>query len=224
MRRIEHGRDGVVVHGGGHPGEQQHLVRARRAVIAIPPTLTARIAYSPSLPAIRDQLTQRMPQGAVIKTMAIYDRPFWRDEGLSGHAVSDAVAARVTFDNSPPDHTPGVLLGFLEGRLARQWGGRPARERRAAVLAGHTHLFGPAAAEPVGFVEQVWAAEEWTRGCYGCVMTPGGWTGFGAALRAPIGALHWAGAETATEWSGYMDGAVQSGERAASEVLAEIGY
>ena len=50
-------------------------------------------------------------------------------------------------------------------------------------------------------------------------MTTGGWTEFGRALRAPIGTLHWAGAETATAWNGYMDGAVSSGERAAAEVL-----
>ena len=71
-----------------------------------------------------------MPQGTVIKTMAIYERPFWREDGLSGQATSDAGPARVVFDNSPPDGSPGVLLGFLEGRLARQWGARDAGERR----------------------------------------------------------------------------------------------
>ena len=50
-------------------------------------------------------------------------------------------------------------------------------------------------------------------------MPTGAWTEFGPALRAPIGPLHWAGAETATVWSGYMDGAVQSGQRAAAEVV-----
>ena len=48
----------------------------------------------------------------------------------------------------------------------------------------------------------------------------GGWPGYGRALRGPIGAIHWAGAEAATVWNGYMDGAVQSGERAAAAVLA----
>jgi monoamine oxidase len=218
VRRIEHGEDGVVVHADGL------TVRARRAIVAIPPTLAGRIAYDPPLPARRDQLTQRMPQGTVIKTMAIYERPFWREEGLSGQATSDAGPARVVFDNSPPDGTPGVLLGFLEGRLARQWGARPAAERREAVLAGHARLFGARAARPERFVERVWAEEEWTRGCYGCLMTPGGWTEYGRALRAPIGPLRWAGAETATVWNGYMDGAVQSGERAAGEVLSDLDH
>jgi monoamine oxidase len=223
VRRIEHGEQGVVVHAdgpGGGPGDL--TVRAARTIVAVPPTLAGRISYDPPLPARRDQLTQRMPQGTVIKTMALYESPFWREEGLSGQAASDVGPARVVFDNSPPDGSPGVLLGFLEGRFARQWGARPAAERRQAVLAGHARLFGERAAQPTRFIERIWAEEEWTRGCYGCLMTTGGWTEYGDALRTPIGRLHWAGAETATVWNGYMDGAVQSGERAAAEVLAAL--
>jgi monoamine oxidase len=224
VRKIEHGTHGVVLHADGSEGEPSGLsVSAQQAIVAIPPTLAGRIAYDPPLPARRDQLTQRMPQGTVIKTMAIYERPFWRDQGLSGQAVSDAGPARIVFDNSPPDGNPGVLLGFLEGRLARQWGAREAAERREAILTGHARLFGPQAARPERFIERIWAEEEWTRGCYGCLMTTGGWTEYGRALREPIGAIHWAGAETATVWNGYMDGAVQSGERAADEALAALG-
>jgi monoamine oxidase len=223
VRRIEHGQAGVVLHADGPGGAPDGLiVRAQQAIVAVPPTLAGRISYDPPLPARRDQLTQRMPQGTVIKTMAIYERPFWREEGLSGQAATDGGPARVVFDNSPPDGSPGVLLGFLEGRLARQWGARDAAERREAILAGHTRLFGPEAARPERFIERVWAEEEWTRGCYGCLMTTGGWTEYGRALREPIGPIHWAGAETATVWNGYMDGAVQSGERAAAEALSAL--
>jgi monoamine oxidase len=221
VRRIEHGGDGAVVYAAGGSGGPL-AVRARRVIVAVPPTIAGRIDYDPPLPALRDQLTQRMPQGSVIKTMAIYDEPFWRQEGLSGQGTSDAGPARVTFDNSPPDGSPGVLLGFLEGRFARHWATRPAAERREAILAGHARLFGARAAGPERFIERVWAEEEWTRGCYGCLMTTGGWTEYGRALREPVGRLHWAGAETATVWNGYMDGAVSSGERAGAEVLARL--
>jgi monoamine oxidase len=221
VRRIAHSGDRVTVYADGG-GAGSMSVRAKRAIVAVPPTIAGRIAYDPPLPALRDQLTQRMPQGSVIKTMAIYEEPFWRRDGLSGQGTSDVGPARVTFDNSPPDGSPDALLGFLEGRVARHWATRPADERREAILAGHVRLFGERAARPVDFVEQVWAEEEWTRGCYGCLMTTGGWTEYGRALREPIGRLHWAGAETATVWNGYMDGAVSSGERAAAEVLAQI--
>jgi monoamine oxidase len=214
VRRIEHGAEGVTVHGDGV------TARGRRAIVALPPTLTSRIAYDPPLPGHRDQLTQRMPQGSVIKCMAIYDEPFWRADGLSGMATSDRGPAKIVFDNSPPDGSPGVLLGFLEGERARTFGRLPAAERQRAVLDGIARIFGPRASKPERFIERSWAEEEWTRGCYGCYMTPGGWTNFGDALRAPIGPIHWAGAETSPVWNGYMDGAVRSGERAAREALA----
>ena len=83
-------------------------------------------------------------------------------------------------------------------------------------------LFGARAREPSGYVEHLWADDEWSRGCYGCHMPTGAWTNYGPALREPIGPLHWAGAEHATVWNGYMDGAVGSGQETAREVLARL--
>jgi monoamine oxidase len=214
VRRIEHAADGgVTVHADGA------VARGRRAILAIPPTLAGRIAYDPPLPGYRDQLTQRMPLGTVAKCMAVYSEPFWRSEGLSGQGASDRGPVRLTFDNSPPDGSPGVLLGFLEGRHARELGRLRAEERRTAVSDCFARLFGPRAANPDDYIERLWAEEEWTRGCYGCHMPTGAWTNYGPALHPPIGPLHWAGAEYAQVWNGYMDGAVRSGDAAAAEVL-----
>ena len=213
VRRIEHSQTGVTVHADGNE------LRGRRAIVAVAPTLAARIAYDPPLPGYRDQLTQRMPLGTVAKCMAIYDEPFWRAEGLSGQGTSDRGPVRLMFDNSPPDGSPGVLLGFLEGRRARELGRLPEQERRTAVIDCFARLFGPRAATPDAYVERLWAEEEWTRGCYGCHMPTGAWTNYGPALRPPIGPLHWAGAEYAQVWNGYMDGAVRSGDATAADVL-----
>jgi monoamine oxidase len=213
VRRIEHGAGGVSVHADGA------LARGRRAILAIAPTLAGRIAYDPPLPGYRDQLTQRMPLGTVAKCMAVYAEPFWRSEGLSGQGMSDRGPVRLTFDNSPPDGSPGVLLGFLEGRHARELGRLRAEERRAAVVDCFARMFGPRAASPDDYIERLWAEEEWTRGCYGCHMPTGAWTAYGPALRPPIGPLHWAGAEYAQVWNGYMDGAVRSGDAAAEDVV-----
>ena len=216
VRKIERADHGVTV------TADTATVRARRAIVALAPTLAGRIAYDPALPGFRDQLTQRMPLGTVAKCMAIYDEPFWRAEGLSGQATSDAGPVRLTFDNSPPDGSPGVLLGFLEGRQARQLGRLRAEERRTAVVDCFARLFGPRAARPQRYVERLWADEEWSRGCYGCHMPTGAWTNYGPALREPIGPLHWAGAEYATVWNGYMDGAVRSGEETARAALERL--
>lgn len=197
-------------------------VAARRAIVAVPPALAARIAYDPPLPARRDALAQRMPMGSVVKCMAIYERPFWRERGLSGAVTSVTGPVSVGFDNSPPDGRPGVLLGFLEGAAARAHADLAREERRRVVAGCFARLFGPEAAEPVGYVDKAWAADEWARGCYGGFMGPGAWTDHGAALREPIGPIHWAGAETATVWNGYMDGAVGSGQEAARAVHAAL--
>jgi monoamine oxidase len=126
----------------------------------------------------------------------------------------------VTFDNSPPSGTPGVLMGFLEGKEARTWARRSQAERRQAVIGCFVRYFGQAAAHPEQYVERDWMAEEFTRGCYGAHFAPGTWTSYGEAWRAPIGRLHWAGAECAPRWNGYMEGAVRSGEAAADAVAA----
>jgi len=197
-------------------------VDARRVIVAMSPTLAGRLQYTPVLPAWRDQLTQRMPNGSVIKCMAIYQEPFWRADGLSGQVTSDSGPVKVAFDNSPPEGSPGVLLGFLEGNQARALGRVTPAQRRAAVLGCFVRFFGERAATPLDYVEKDWSADPWTRGCYGAFMPPNTWSVFGDALREPIGPIHWAGAETATVWMGYMDGAITSGERAATEVAQAL--
>jgi monoamine oxidase len=211
---------------------------AKRAIVAIPPTLAGRIAYAPTLASVssdgglRDQLTQRVPMGTTIKVQCLYEHPFWRESGLAGQATSDTGPVKITFDNTPypdpgtPAASPGVLIGFIEGADARAWGTRSREERYAAVVECFVRYFGASARNVLGgingYVEMLWAQEEFTGGCYGGLFPTGVWTSYGEALRAPVGRIHWAGTETADFWVGYMDGAVRSGERAAKEVLAEL--
>ncbi len=196
--------------------------RGRRVIVAIAPTLAGRIDYRPALPALRDQLTQRMPQGSVIKFEAVYPKPFWRDEGLNGYSNSDQPPVQLTYDNSPPGGRPGVLLGFVAGSSARRLGALSAAARRTAVLGSFVRRFGAQAAKPRALIEHNWSDEVWTRGCYVGYMPPGVWSDYGSALRAPVGRIHWAGTETSEVFNGYMDGAVRSGERAAREISAEL--
>ncbi len=184
-------------------------------MVALPPTLAGRIDYEASLPPWRDQLTQRMPMGSVIKSMAVYDEPFWRADGLTGQVTSDVGPVQLTFDNSPPDGTPGVLLSFVEGVHARELSRVSADDRQAATLDCLAEHFGPRAAAPSEYLELDWSAERWSGGCYGVHLPPGVLTQFGPALRAPCGRIHWAGTETASVWAGYMDGAIRSGEAVA---------
>ena len=198
-------------------------VSSGSAIIALPPTLAGRLRYRPALPGYRDQFTQRVPMGTVIKVQCLYETPFWREEGLTGQVTSDTDAVRITFDNTPVTGSPGILLGFIEGEEGRRWGRRSLEERRAGVLTCLARYLGEPARVPKEYVEMSWAEEEYSRGCYAGFLPPGALTSYGEALRAPIGRLHWAGTETATEWNGYMEGALQAGERAAHEVLTALG-
>jgi monoamine oxidase len=212
VRAIEQARGRVTV------TSDAGAFRARRVIVAIAPTLAGRIDYSPALPALRDQLTQRLPQGSAIKFEAVYPTPFWRRLGLNGYSNSDAGAVGFTYDNSPPDGSPGVLLGFVTGSAARRLGRLSGPARRAAVLASFRRLFGARAGRPELLIEHNWSDEIWTRGCYAGYLPPGVWSDYGRALRAPVARVHWAGTETSEVFCGYMDGAVRSGERAAAEV------
>ena len=215
VRAIAQDRHGVTV------TSDRVTVRARRAIVAILPALTAAIDFTPTLPGPRAQLIQRMPHGTLCKAEAVFDRPFWRDHGLSGQAVSDTGPARTTFDNSPPDGRPGVLFGFIGGSDARHWMQQSPTERRRAVLENFVTYFGEAARHPRSYIEDDSAADEpWIRGCPTVTLPPGVLSDFGPAIRERVGRVHWAGSETSTFWAGYMDGAVRSGERAAGEVGA----
>jgi monoamine oxidase len=165
-----------------------------------------------------------MASGALTKCTAVYDEPFWREDGFSGSAVSDIGPVETTFDNSPPDGSPGVMLGFIGGPLATEHARKPESERRQIVLDCYARMFGERARQASAYFEQAWAEEEWSGGGPVCTPAPGALTAFGEELRRPSGRVHWAGAETATVWCGYMDGAVRSGERVAEEVLDAEGW
>jgi monoamine oxidase len=211
VRRVAQDRGGVdVVSDAG-------TWRAQRVVVAVPPALASRIVWEPALPAERDQLFQRLPMGTLMKVEAIYDEPFWRPD-LSGMSVNLEGPMVTSFDNSPPEGSPGVLMGFVGGTQWRKVAHLPLRERRRMVLRNFADAVGERALTPVGYLEHDWVRDTWSRGGPVGVANAGTTVDFGMHIREPVGRVHWAGTETSTYWNGYMEGAVRSGERAAVEV------
>lgn len=194
-------------------------VTARRVVVALPPALAARIDYAPTLPSDRDQYMQRVGQGTLTKVSAVYDRPFWRDKGLNGTAVSTDGFVSATYDGSPPSGRPGVVFGFVGGDRSRAYARLSEADRRARILAEFALFFGDEALRPREYFDTRWPEQRWSRG--GPVGLHGGGSllAGGPAIRRPERRIHWAGTETAGYWHGYMDGAVRSGERVARELL-----
>ena len=213
VSRIEWSGDAVAVNSSAG------VVEARRAIIAVAPAQRLDIDIAPAPPIEYQQLAQRWPLGALTKSYAAYPTPFWREQGLSGQALSDEGPVFITFDVSPGPDGPGILLGFTD---PRGFDGLSPEQRREKAVACFTALFGEKAADPIDFLDQRWGAETFAPGGPTAAVPPGSWTEFGPLLRTPVGPLHWAGTETADEWTGFMDGAVRSGQRAAAEVAATL--
>lgn len=194
-----------------------------RVVVAVAPAIAGRIAFEPGLPGLRDELTQRFPMGGTLKSHLLYERAFWRDAGLSGEAVLTKGPVSVVFDNTSHDGAQPALVAFAVGRGARELGALPEAERRRRVIDVLVRCFGPEALAPVMYVDKDWSADPWVRGCPTGIVPPGVLTVFGPALRTPVDRIHWAGTETAREFTGYMEGAVESAERVADEITAAAG-
>lgn len=191
--------------------------RGERVIVAVPLSLSGRISYDPALPAQRDALVQRSPMGSVIKYWVAYRQPFWRRHGWNALVESDEPPTEGFLDASPPGGDVGLIVGFIQAKMALEWTARPMAERKKRIVERIVHFLGPEGAEPIDYIDDDWPADPWTRGCYGASMGPGVLTTLGPALRAPVGRIHWAGTETSPVWSGYIEGAIRSGERAAAE-------
>ena len=195
---------------------------AKRLILAVAPPLAGGLSFAPMLPHARDALHQRMPMGSVIKAWIAYDRPFWRDDGYNGFVLSDRFGFSPCFDVTPPGDGPGLIAGFFDASEASIWSARMPEKRRKEVIGLLVSTLGANALSPIDYVENDWTTERWSRGCYAAYAPPGVWTRFGQAMREPVGRIHWAGTETATEGNGYVEGALQSGARAAGEVIAAL--
>jgi monoamine oxidase len=213
VRSIFQDADGVVVR------SDDMVVRARRAIVAVPIAIASQIIYEPMLSVDRTFLHQRMPLGAVFKIALVYDEPFWRADGLSGQSFAPGSPANLTIDSCTDTGRPGVLTVITEGPEARRIGQLAEPERRRAVLDAVAERFGDKARSPVDYLEQNWTVERYSGGGMIAHSPPGVLTEFGPALREPCGRLHWAGTESSAVMYGFIDGAVRSGERAAAEVM-----
>lgn len=212
VRAVEHDPTGVTI------VSTAGTFTARAMVIAIAPQHREAISFTPALPDAH-RLARSWPQGTLSKAFAAYQTPFWRDAGHSGEALSDDGPVFITFDVSPPGAGPGVLLGFVD---ARGFDTLPADQRRERALNGFATLFGDAARHPIDYLDFSWGSESFSPGGPTAAVPPGSWTTVGQWLREPVGPIFWAGTETAEQWTGFLDGAVRSGHRAAEDVAAHL--
>ena len=221
VRRINHDDDGVEVIA------DEITVRAKYVIVTAPPIVAAQIEYNPPLPVRHGQLMRKMPPGAIMRFIAIYETPFWRAKGLSGMSAAPASPVIVSIDQSPK--TPedgslpkGILSCYAVGKKAIELAEMDAEARKELVLGELASRLGDEAAKPTGYVEADWSAEQWSQGGMIGHLPTGVLTTYGSVLHEPAGRIYFAGSERAKLMNGLIEGAVRSGEEAASEVILEL--
>lgn len=221
VEAIDQSREGQLV-----VQSRRATVRCRDVIVAMSPVDAQRIRFIPDLPPRRTRLQEVGGSGSMNKLFMVYDRPFWRDDGLNGQALSDLMMTPFVSDNSPPDGSVGILVTFLLPNTAHTtltWtdevlASRDAR--KAALTRDLVTLFGPRAAQPTQYLEKLWTAEPWVSGCVN-MLAPGARSQYGETLGQAVGNVHWAGTEASVDdHPGYMDGAVRAGARAATAVCS----
>lgn len=194
---------------------------AKRVVMALPPAAAAQIAFHPELPSTRRQINRRTNFGRYMKLQIRYENQFWLDRGLSGEIFSLSPGF-FALDVTRPADKAATLVIFIGGSNYDRWFGSGEERRRSEMLEAVARCLGDEALSPQAYIETNWNDVEFTMGGPVCSMPPGLMSTAGASLRAPIGRIHFAGTEAAPAWTGYMEGAVQSGEAAAQQVKGEL--
>lgn len=194
-------------------------VRARFAILAHAPVLYNRISFTPPLPRRQHQMHQHISMGFVIKVHAVYDRPFWREQGLSGTAFSPYEITHEAYDNTNHGDERGTLVGFVSDRTADGVFELSPQERKERILESLSHYYGPEAKNPVVYYESDWGSEEWTRGAYAASFDMGGLHRYGADLRTAVGPIHFACSDIAGAGYQHVDGAIRMGHLVASQIV-----
>ena len=217
VHRIEQNNRGVNISYG-----QGRSIKAKAAIVAIPPPLRQRITFTPDLPAETRSFLQRSPMGSMIKVFAIYKRAFWRDKNLNGFGVGNLKTLELTADSSLPSGTPGILASFVTASAAVAFQQKSNKEQRRAVVDDLIAYWGPEAGEPEELIIQNWNQEAWSTGAFTSFVTPGAWTTYGQGWQQSHGRVHWAGTEASSRWPGYFEGAIEAGIQASNRALAQV--
>lgn len=192
--------------------------RADDVILALPPTLVRGIRFVPPLPAAHRQMREHQSIGAVMKISVVFDRRFWREDGLSGTAFSPYQPVHEVYDNSNDDagDPQGVLVGFVSDHALDDLMRSAPEERREAVLGSLAAYFGESARDATGYVESPWLDEEWTGGAYGTSFDVGGLSRFGRTARESVGPLHFGSSDVLGPGYLHVDGAIRIGESLAA--------
>lgn len=195
------------------------VFKARKVIIAVPPPMLTSISFQPPLPQERMKLQENTQMGVVYKAVAVFERPFWRDRFGGECIVLDDPPRGISDSSSPSSSGPGHLCVLVGGTPARMLDDLSPQARVELLLGPLVQLLGPQILKPIEWHEKAWHRDAFCGGGYMAIPRIGTMEGLMPMPCERIGDLHWAGTETAREHSGYIEGAIESGQRAAREIV-----
>lgn len=228
-------RSGVEVITENTLNHKRTIFKAKYMISSIPTNQYVHVEFTPELPAFKRNVFKSMQMGNLIKFIVTYKQSFWRNNGFSGEVVSDGSIVtkgskgfptigpvNLVYDGTTLDGEP-ALVGFIGGRTAVEWLDQSSELRKKEILICLVRFFGEDANDYIDFYEKSWSEEKFSGGCpTASVCTNGVMKDYVRATREPFHNVHFCGAESATRWQGYIDGAAESGIRAANEVLFQL--
>lgn len=217
--------------------------KAKKVVVSLPTPLYKDIKFSPPLPAAKERVTSKTFLGTYTKVIVCYDTPWWLQMGFSGLTLAFEGPVAVARDTSVEANRQFSLTCFVNGEPGRKWSKLPQHERRAQVLAQLSTMYGNRddVYKPIEIFEQEWINEEFSKGAVCPIFSEQGLLKEGTAYRSSVNNLHFVGTEFASEWkgethlqivsrrfglltrqTGYMEGALCSGEVGGDEVVRAL--
>lgn len=209
---IRHSEEGVEVLAAGQS------FSAREAIVALPPVMASRLDYQPALEPSLSGALSGWASGAVIKALVRYQRPFWRQAGLSGMVMWRDPAGLFACDVSR-NADQAALVVFIGGPLAVAWRSRSEEAIRQEIIGKLVMALGDRAKDVVDVSWRDWTDDRWSGGGYSDTGTFSATTEVEAIIRDGARRVHFACSEVSPSFPGYIEGAIVAGRNAAMKVI-----
>ncbi|HUR32703.1 MAG TPA: NAD(P)/FAD-dependent oxidoreductase [Vicinamibacterales bacterium] len=199
-------------------GRARSQVQADYLVFALPASLLRRVPITPALPVQQHEAIATLKYGRGTKTLLQFDSRFWR-AGVRPRAFGSALPIGAGWEGNEDQRGKAGILALLAGGSASDATAAILDREGVAGIVRSLDWLGSANASLVAWRQARWESDPWSRGGY-AVFDPGFRATHRGWLAQPAGRLFFAGEHTSNRWQGYMNGAVESGHRAAAEVRA----
>ncbi|KZL81248.1 flavin-containing amine [Colletotrichum incanum] len=199
---------------------------ARKLILSVPSAMLRDFNITPALPQRVREVIDSSRLGHYNKAILCYDKSWWRDLGYNGFFMSYTGPIALACDTSVDETRHYALTCFVNSKFGEDWSKLYPHERRKLVIQQVGRICNveadPEAFRPIEVFDQIRKHEKFSKGALAPVTEIGHYTKYANVYGKPVGNIHFVGTEYSTEWKGYMEGALCSGEQGAKEVVEAV--